>query len=507
MITLTRTLAAGLLAIATLLPASHAQSTAPLDNAARVAVVAKAADALRNRYIFVDVGETAAAKLEAQLAAGAYASLDQPRAFAEKLTADLYEVAKDKHLRIMAPGPGPAAPGGGAPPPPPPKSEGGIVRADRLPGNIGYIEVSGFPAPAAFRPPTEKAMAAVGDTKALIIDIRRNGGGSPESVAFLVSFFLDPAKPPMKINDFTNRTPNTKDFTTRAQMSVATPTSYRGKPVYVLTSARTFSGGEEFAYDVQAFKLGTLVGETTGGGANPGGVSQVGSGLGIFLPNGRPINPVTGTNWEGVGVIPEIKTPVADALKVALEKLGENPASGDINALSVAKLFEPRTTATPGLDVFARRIIEGDAKGEPALEIMAPGLAQAARNQRDSLMKLHARLGPLKSLTFQGPGPAGGDSYLAAFTYGSSNIGIGSPSADGKISVFGIGPVLPQTPEQRAAAFKAIDLNTDGKLDKPEYSAMLTRIGYAERLDSFFGQLDADKDGSITTKEFERDPA
>jgi hypothetical protein len=505
MATLIRTLAAGLLTIAALLPTASAQSAASLDDAARAAVVAKAADALRNRYIFIDVGETAAAKLEAQLAAGAYADLTQARPFAEKLTADLYAVAKDKHLRIMAPGPAPAGAAGSPPPPPPPKSEGGVVRADRLPGNIGYIEASGFPAPAAFKPAITKAMAAIGDTKALIIDNRRNGGGSPESVAYLVSFFLDPAKPPMKINDFTNRTPNTKDFTTRAQMSVATPTSYRGKPVYVLTSARTFSGGEEFAYDMQAFKLGTLVGETTGGGANPGGTSPVGSGLGIFLPNGRPINPVTGTNWEGVGVIPDIKTPVEDALKVALEKLGEKPASGSIDALSVAKLFEPRTTATPGLDALARRIMEGDAKGEPAIDIMAPGLAQAAQNQRDSLVKLHARLGPIKSLTFQGPGPGGGDAYLAAGAYGSSNISI-SLGADGKVAGFFIGPVLRQTAEQRAAAFKAIDLNTDGKLSKPEYGTMLTTIGYAERLESFFGQLDADKDGLVTSKEFETDP-
>jgi hypothetical protein len=503
MTTLTRSFAAGLLAIATLLPTARAQSAAPLDDAARSAVVAKAADSLRNRYIFVDVGETAAAKIEAQLAAGAYADLSQPFAFAEKLTADLYSVAKDKHLRIRAPGP--AGPASSPPPPPPPRNEGGVVRADRLPGNIGYIEVSGFPGPVAFKPPIEKAMASVGDTAALIIDIRRNGGGSPESVAYLVSFFLDPAKPPMKINDFINRTPNTKDFTTRAQMSVATPTSYRGKPVYVLTSARTFSGGEEFAYDIQAFKLGTLVGETTGGGANPGGVSQVGSGLGIFLPNGRPINAITGKNWEGVGVIPEIKTPVDDALKVALEKLGEKPISGNVDALSIVKLFELRTTATPGLDALARRILEGDAKGEPALDIMGPGLAQAAQAQRDSLIKLHARLGPLKSLTFQGPGPGGGDAYLGAFTYGSSNISI-SLSADGKVAGFFIGSVLPQTPDQRNAAFKAIDLNTDGKLDKPEYQTMLTKIGYAERLDGFFAQLDADKDSLITAKEFETDP-
>jgi hypothetical protein len=234
-------------------------------------------------------------------------------------------------------------------------------------------------------------------------------------------------------------------------------------------------------------------------------VSQVGSGLGIFLPNGRPVNAVTGTNWEGVGVIPEIKTPVEDALKVALEKLGEKPASGDIAALSVAKLFEPRTTATPGLEALARKIMEGDAKGEPALDIMAPGMAQAAQAQHDSLMRTYARLGPLKSLTYQGPGPGGGDTYLGVFAYNSRNIFVGV-DADGKVNGFGFGPILPQTDEQLKASFKVMDLNADGKLDKTEYKTMLDKIGYAELFDSLFTQIDDDKDGLLTAKEYEAHP-
>ncbi|MDP3737059.1 MAG: S41 family peptidase [Hyphomonadaceae bacterium] len=493
-----RAIRAGLLAAALLVPAAHAQAT--LDDATRSAVVAKAADALRNRYIFPDVGEKAAAKLEASLAAGAYKDLAQPGAFAEQLTKDLYEVAKDKHMRVSAPGPRPA-PAGASAPQPPPKSEGGVVRADRLAGDIGYIEISGFPPPGGFKPPVDKAMAQLADTKALIVDIRRNGGGSPDSVAYLVSFFLDGAKPPMLINDFVNRKPNTTEFTTRQSFSVTTPTSYLGKPVYVLTSPRTFSGGEEFAYDMQAFKLGTLIGETTGGGANPGGVMPIGSQLGIFMPNGRPVNPVTKTNWEGIGVIPDIPTPVEDALKVALEKLGQKPAAKDIDTLSQAKLFQPRTTASPGLDALARKVIEGDAKGEPALDIMAPGLAQAAQAQRDSLLKTYARLGALKSLTFQGPGPAGGDTYLAAFAYGSRNISI-SLGADGKVAGFFIGGGPPPTDEQRQAAFKAIDLNADGKVDPPEYKTMLATIGVPDRFDDLFAQVDADKNGIVSLEEY-----
>ena len=111
------------------------------------------------------------------------------------------------------------------------------------------------------------------------------------------------------------------EFTKSTQMSVKTLVSYLGKPLYVLTSARTFSGGEEFAYDMQSLKLATLVGETSGGGANGGGRVPIGSGMSLFVVRTRQINPVTGTNWEGVGVKPEIVTVAADALRVALEKL------------------------------------------------------------------------------------------------------------------------------------------------------------------------------------------
>jgi tetratricopeptide (TPR) repeat protein len=89
-------------------------------------------------------------------------------------------------------------------------------------------------------------------------------------------------------------------------------------PVFVLTSKYTFSGGEEFAYDIQTQKRGTLIGEVTGGGANPGGVFPVTANFGIFIPTGRAINPVTKTNWEGVGVIPEIKCEADKALETAL---------------------------------------------------------------------------------------------------------------------------------------------------------------------------------------------
>jgi hypothetical protein len=156
---------------------------------------------------------------------------------------------------------------------------------------------------------------------------------------------------------------------------------YLGKPVYVLTSVQTFSGGEEFAYDMQSFKLGTLVGEVTGGGANPGGVVPIGSSFGLFVPNGRPINPVTKTNWEGVGVIPAIRTTREDALQAAMEKLGQEVSAKDIDALSVTSLFAPRSTPLPGTEAMLRKMLGMLVAGAPDYDMLSPGLADATRQQ------------------------------------------------------------------------------------------------------------------------------
>jgi hypothetical protein len=309
-----------------------------LDDATRRAVVARAAEELRTRYVFPDVGRRAASAIEAALAAGRYDALLEPSAFAERLTVDLQAVAADKHLRVDAfGGPPPSA---GAAPVPPPRSQGGVTRADRLPGDVGYLEIVGFPPPDVFKPPVDRAMAALADTRALIIDVRRNGGGSPVSVAYLVSYFLA-GEAPVHVNSFVFRNPGTETYRTEEFWSSPTPFSYAGKPVYVLSSPFTFSGGEEFAYDMKVMDLGVLVGETTGGGANPGGGAQLGSSFGMFVPGGRALNPITGTNWEGVGVQPDVETSSSEALRVALERLGVPGTASEIDALSLVRLFEP----------------------------------------------------------------------------------------------------------------------------------------------------------------------
>jgi Peptidase family S41/N-terminal domain of Peptidase_S41 in eukaryotic IRBP len=413
---------------------------APFDAAARHAIVAEIAKAMRDDYVEPDVGARAAAAIEIASGAGAYDALDTRAAFAGRLTADLAAVAHDKHLAISDPGAAPPGP----PPQPPPASESGVVRADRLAGNIGYIEIVGFPPPVAFKAPLDRAMAALADTRALVINMRRNGGGHPLGVAYLVSFFVD-GRTPVHIMDILWRKPGTSDYRTDHDFTTPTPTAYLGKPVYVLTSARTFSGGEEFCYDMQTLKRAVLVGETTGGGANPGGARQLGAGLVMFLPMGKGLSPITGANWEGVGVKPDIAVPADQALKVALEKLGEKPPSRDIAALSKASLFHLRATPLPGAEAALRRMIETTARGQPDYDQYGPGLAEAVRSQLPAVQARLAALGPIQSVTFRGPSMIGGDSFEVKFANGALFWSI-SLTPDGKIGGANFTPAPPPTP-------------------------------------------------------------
>src|SRR5690606_14245287 len=115
---------------------------------------------------------------------------------------------------------------------PPPRAEGGVTRADRIAGDIGYIEIVAFPGPDVFKPPVDRAMAQLADTRALVIDVRRNGGGSPVSVAHLVSYFIE-GEEPVHINTFVWRNPGTETYRTDEFWSTPPPVSFAGKPVYV----------------------------------------------------------------------------------------------------------------------------------------------------------------------------------------------------------------------------------------------------------------------------------
>jgi hypothetical protein len=408
------------------------QNPATLDEAARRAVVEAAAKMLRERYIFPEVGEKSARAIESALGAGNYNGLDQPRAFAQRLTEDLSAVAKDKHLRVTAPGAAATEPAAA-----PPRSESGVTRADILHGNVGYIELVAFPQP--FNEPVDRAMSALHKPRALIVDVRRNRGGSPESVAYLVSYFLSSATP-VHINTFINRNPGTDTFRSTDFLSKTTPFSYVGKPVYVLTSGRTFSGGEEFAYDMQVMDLAELVGETTGGGANPGGTVPLAAGLTMFVPGGRARNPITGTNWEGVGVKPDVAVSSENALKVALERLGVSPTGIEIDTVSQSRVFQPRTTQQPGGEATVRRLSEELARGEPNYDLLSPQMAEITRKQLTVLKERFSSLGPVQSVTFVEVAPSGGDVYEVRYANGGLRWNL-SLASDGKLQGAGFQPI------------------------------------------------------------------
>lgn len=430
-----------LIALSALLSSAAWSAEPPLDAAARTSVVNAAADALTRRYVYPDVATRAATAIKAALAAGNYDQITEPRAFADRLTADIGAIARDKHLRVNTFGPPPNV-AGAQPPPTPPRAEGGVVRADRLPGNIGYIEISGFPPIEAFKAPIDKAMATLADTRGLIIDVRRNNGGMPISEVYLASYFLDPAKP-VTVSRIVWRNPDTEIFRTEDFQSSRTPFHYAGKPVYVLTSQRTFSGGEALPYEMQVLQRVKVVGEITGGGANPGGTVPLGPSFNMFLPGGRNENPITKTSWEGVGVKPDVASSADDALKVALAQLGQTTDKTTVETLSEARLFEPRSTPKPASEPAVRRTIAELVSGEPNYDLMSPGMQAVTRQQLPRLQELMRSMGALQSVTFSGVDPQGGDVFDVTFASGALIFTIALDEA-GKTVMAGLRPAPPR---------------------------------------------------------------
>lgn len=296
----------------------------------RDAVIDAALKAIGDNYVFPERAAKMQQAVRARVESGEYGAITSAKAFAEKLTQDLQEVSRDKHLHVMYDANGvPDRPGG------PPTAEDlerargwlqrvnfGFEKAERLPGNIGYVEIRGFVPPRLGAQTATAAMNFVAHADALIVDLRRNNGGEPAMIAYVLSYLFDEAT---HLNDIYERpTGKTQQWWTS---QVPGPRYGGSRPVYVLTSAQTFSGGEEFAYNVKTLERGTIVGETTGGGAHPTNAHKIGDRFLIGVPFARAINPITGTNWEGTGVTPDVDVPADKALdtavRLALEQMLE----------------------------------------------------------------------------------------------------------------------------------------------------------------------------------------
>ena len=290
-------------------------------------IVAAALALLRANYVFPDLAEQVAAAVEARMEAGEYDNLDVI-ALTNLVTTHLQEASDDRHLALRLGG-GPRRPERDPreEPEEPKDHEArrlamrqrgrldnfGIRRVERLDGNVGYLDVRRVGMPAFAGPAISAAMELVAGTYALIIDLRRNGGGAVEGVVFWCSYLF--GEKPVHLNDiFHADTGETRQFWA---LPYVPGTPYLDRPVFVLSGPRTFSGGEDFCYTLQALGRATVIGERTGGGAHPTRPFPISPAVHIAVPFARSINPVTGTNWQGTGVVPDVAVPEEQAYDVA----------------------------------------------------------------------------------------------------------------------------------------------------------------------------------------------
>ena len=294
-----------------------------LTPAIKAEVIDSLASALKTNYVYEDTAIRMGSRIKQRLKSGAYNSADNPDDFALAVKTDLYAVYRDLHLSFFYD----------------PAYEKalrtnsyiarvtrsmaylqdarqhnyGFKNVDVLDGDVGYIVIS------QFYSLDEQSKAAVNNvfnllknTKALIIDVRNNGGGEAEMVAYICSFFFSKRT---HLNDYYER----KGKVTTSSWTMPPPDSsfLPPKPIYILINGRTGSAAEEFAYDLQSLHRAVIVGETTAGAAHWTNSMSINNGLVVNMPHKRAINPVTGTNWEKVGVKPDIAVNSDSAMETA----------------------------------------------------------------------------------------------------------------------------------------------------------------------------------------------
>jgi hypothetical protein len=296
---------------------------------------------VQREYFSPEVAGRVSDALDAGWAGGRYGRLESLDSLAATLTRDMYKVSHDKHLAVTLvrrDGTGPPAktvaagpsPGKGnaaaqdkreaAPANPDSlralrgrRENFGIQRVEILPGNIGYLAMTHFYRPEEARDGIAAAMSLLRHADALILDMRDNGGGSPGTVAFLASYLFDQAAMPLF-----EIVPRSGTSGHGYATDDTLPPGHDGtRPVYVLTSKNTFSGGEGFPFLLQERGRAEIIGEQTAGAANPGRPYPLNDRLEVTVPNGQIRSAVRGGNWEGTGVVPDVPVAASEALRVA----------------------------------------------------------------------------------------------------------------------------------------------------------------------------------------------
>jgi len=293
-----------------------------VDAAARAQVVDAVIDNITRFYVYPDKAALMSARLRAQMQHGEFDAITSADKLADVLTGSLRHDTHDRHLEVRY--------FADAIPVPKPGNEDspddaaaflaeqqrfnfGFETVGRLKCDIGYIDLHEFGRPEQVRSRIEAAMTLLADTRGLIIDLRRMHGGDPDTVMMFASYLYDRRT---HLNDIWYR----GDDKLEERWTTDTVPGIRygqSRPIYLLTSEDTFSAGEDFAYALKNNGRATLVGETTGGGAHPGNRRRLSVHFEMNVPDGRSINPVTKTDWEGVGVAPDVPVAAKKALDVA----------------------------------------------------------------------------------------------------------------------------------------------------------------------------------------------
>jgi hypothetical protein len=303
--------------------------TVELDRATRLEVIDTLIAKLNAHYVFPDKAKQVELVLRQHQREGKYDGITDGKQLAKQLSDDIDGVVHDKHMSVHV-GARPVPPDDAMPPPPQTQAEWekqvppamlekilasnlGVEKVDHLSPKIGYLQISSFGPVFLVSDKFAAVMNELADTDGLIIDLRNNGGGGGASVALLISYLVDQRT---RLNDTWERTTGiTTQYWTQDKLDGK---RYGGKkPVLILAGPNTKSAAESFAYQMQALKRATVIGERTWGGANASRPYRLSEYFAAFIPSRRSISPITLTNWEGTGVIPDVAAKVDDALAAA----------------------------------------------------------------------------------------------------------------------------------------------------------------------------------------------
>ena len=397
-----------------------AESRKPLDTKAQAEIIDSVCKALNETYVFPDKARDMEKLVRKQFKANAYKSLADPMAFTMKLTEDLRSVTHDRHLGIQYfPADAPdLIPADSMTAEDRKREEAqlafnnyGFEKLERMQGNVGYVKFNSFIGAEIAAPTAIAAMNFLAHTNPIIVDLRNNGGGDPTMIQLLSSYLFDTV---VHLNSFyIRKTDSIQQFWTSA--AVSGPRLSK-TDIFILTSNRTFSAAEEFTYNLKNLKRATIVGETTGGGAHPVD-DHIFRNLQIVarVPYGRAINPITGTNWEGVGVQPDIDVPADKALETAYTaalKIASEKAATPEEKQELSWLLEARQAAATPYVVDANALAQVVGSYGPRNITLENGFLYYQRQDRPKF-----RLVPMAADKFMLDGL---DSFRITFTRDAS---------------------------------------------------------------------------------------